>query len=360
MVGFYSSYLEFIGAVYFSMSLDEILKKKIWSPQDEIKQKKLLESLGGYEDKNFAKAVVDANQAKGIILQAELIKKSVIGLFLIAFLLVLCGFESNFKDSNNESTLLNFHLCVAYTIAYFLLSLFVLQWIVFNKWKYIVLYLISVLLVFLLLFCFDYTYGNTQIEFFIVKHIGLYVCVAVSIPILWQIFITWIYKSVFYGYIKDKIINSRNKYQKVINDIQNGNYNSLPKEYHEIYMKNSQKTPDTTAQKAMDDSLTEYRGVLYNEIRTIGNKVKLFDLVFAWTRYKITSLWNWISNIFKSRGKSLVCKKTLRLKDYSFYAKQYQIDKNKDKSLKMRTFCRDKNIDFEEFNKYYCKYCQCK
>ena len=39
MIGFYSSYLEFMGAIYFSMSIDEILEKKVWSPQNEKKLK---------------------------------------------------------------------------------------------------------------------------------------------------------------------------------------------------------------------------------------------------------------------------------------------------------------------------------
>ena len=37
MVADYSSYLEFIGAVYFTMSLSDYLTTKIWSPQDTKK-----------------------------------------------------------------------------------------------------------------------------------------------------------------------------------------------------------------------------------------------------------------------------------------------------------------------------------
>ena len=164
MIGFYSSYLEFIGAIYFSMSLDEILKKRIWSPQDEKKQRRVLEALGEYKDKNFVKAVVDANQAKGAILQAELNKKSVIGLFIIAFLLLLCGFESYWGNTHDNVDLFNFHLCVAYTMSTFLVSLFFLQWIVFNKWKYSVVYICSLLFFFALIFGFNLTYGECRVE----------------------------------------------------------------------------------------------------------------------------------------------------------------------------------------------------
>lgn len=44
MVADYSSYLEFIGAVYFTMSIEKYLTNKIWTPQDAKKTKK---SFGG-------------------------------------------------------------------------------------------------------------------------------------------------------------------------------------------------------------------------------------------------------------------------------------------------------------------------
>lgn len=47
----------------------------------------------------------------------------------------------------------------------------------------------------------------------------------------------------------------------------------------------SNKTPDTTAKEAKDDSLTEYMGVLYNEIRTLGFKIRLYELFFSWIRH---------------------------------------------------------------------------
>ena len=65
MVADYSSYLEFIGAVYFTMSLSDYLTTKIWSPQDTKKISRSLDGLGMKEDDDFKQAVLDANKKKG-------------------------------------------------------------------------------------------------------------------------------------------------------------------------------------------------------------------------------------------------------------------------------------------------------
>lgn len=240
MVGNYSSYLEFIGAVYFSMSLDEILTKKVWSPQDIKKQEKALFGLGMNKDKEFQKAVLEANRLKGETLQAELSKKSIIGLFIVAFLLIFCGYESYIEESHKEE-LFTLHLELAYILTLYLLSLFFLQWVIFSKWKYATLFIGGMVLAFLLLRICAIVYGQTCLEIFIVEHIGLFTCIVISIPILWQIFITWIYKSVFYGFIKNKISIAEKMYQKVQKDLKEGHFDKLPKGYYEIYIRNSQK-----------------------------------------------------------------------------------------------------------------------
>ena len=84
MVADYSSFLEFVGAVYFTMSLSEYLTSKIWSPEDAKKFDRALDGLGMKDDKDFKQAVLAANTQKGVELQAELSKKSLIGLFVIA------------------------------------------------------------------------------------------------------------------------------------------------------------------------------------------------------------------------------------------------------------------------------------
>ena len=358
MVADYSSFLEFIGAVYFTMCLDEILTRKVWSPLDIKQQSRALDFLGMDKDEDFKNAVLDANKQKGEILQQELSKKSVIGLFVIAFLLVFCGYEQEVYNPDNTEPLKLLQLELAYTCVIFIVSLFLLQYKLFEKVKYVTLYVIGLFCSFLVIRWKTLVFNNSEIERFVVDNIGLFVCVIVTIPILWQIFITWIYKSVFYGYVKTQIRNAQAEYERVLDLLNKHQFEQLPKQYHEIYIRLTQASSNTTPQQALDDSLTEYQGALYNEIRTIGLKVRLFRLMLSWIVYRIRKCLHWGKELFTSRGKSLMKSKKLVEKNYEDYAKKYKAKKIQRKSYKMIDFCDKEGIDYNEFNRYYSRYCQ--
>ena len=358
MVADYSSFLEFIGAVYFTMSLDEILTRKVWSPLDIKKESRALDYLGMSDDDDFKNAVLDANQKKGEILQQELSKKSVIGLFVIAFLLVFCGYEQEIYNPDNTEPLKLLQLELAYTSVLFISSLFLLQYKLFEKVKYVTLYVIGLFTTFIVIRWKTLVFNNSSIEQFVVDNIGLFVCVIVTIPILWQIFITWIYKSVFYGYVKTRIRNAQTEYARVLDLLHKHQYDQLPKQYHEIYIRITQASNNTSPQQALDDSLTEYQGALYNEIRTIGLKIRLSQLMLFWIVYKVKKFLRWVKELFTSGGKSLMKSKKLVEKNYEDYAKKFKNMKSQNKNLKLKQFCEIVNINFEEFERYYCKYCQ--
>lgn len=139
--------------------------------------------------------------------------------------------------------------------------------------------------------------------------------------------------------------------------VRNHDYNDLPLEYHQIYMRNTQQDPTKTAQQAQDDSLTEYEGVLYSEIRIIGNNVKIIELSYSWFIFKIRMLIDFVCSLFTLQSKKL--SQTETLSGFAFYAEKYDAQrKSKGKTLKMKEFCAQENINFDEFNLYYCKYCQ--
>ncbi len=357
MVADYSSYLGFVGAVYFTMSLNEFLTIRIWNPQDAHKLAQSLDGLGMKNDVNFKQAVLDANKRKGLLLQKELFKKSIIGLFVVAFLLLFCGSESSLSRET-PSALPLLQLELAYTCVYFFISLIVLWRLIFSKWKCVVFYIVSIIGVFALIRWKKLVFNSYDIEQFFINNIGMIVCITVTLPILWQIFITWLHKSVFYGYVKSKIRNAQEEYEKVVEYVDSKQFDKLPKRYHEIYMHSSQSTLTTSPQQALDDSLLEYRGVLYNDIRVIGLNVRLHQLLFSWILFKLRLFAKWIKVLFQSKGRSVSTPNRLIVKNYEDYAIQYKKLKKTDKGLKLKDFCNNERISFNEFNTYYCKYCQ--
>lgn len=351
MLADYSSYLEFIGAVYFTMSLDEVLTKKIWSPQNLQNEKRALDEIDVGTDDSLKKAILDANKQKGACLQAELSKKSVFGLFLIAGLLVFCGYEQHLQG--NENGIIFHHLCIVYTLIIYMVSMmFGLVWIVFRKWKYTSLYIIAIFTLYSVFVLNHWVYGKTSIEVFVDKNFGLLVCGVVSLPIFKQIVLTWLYKSVFYGYIKEKIKEANKRHDKALECINKGNVDQLAKEYHDIYMQKSVSSPNSTTRQVLDDSLTEYKGVLYNDIRMIGINVRMMNLLGAWLIHTLKRFYNIIVNVFKSKN----IKESLIGIDFETHAKRFQQIKKGNPKYKMSDYCVHANIDLNEFNKFYTKY----
>ena len=95
MLSNYSSLLELLAGVYFTMCLDNILTQKIWSVDYFSAFKNSREQLSFGGNKSIASEVVDQNRDLISIMQAKLTKKSVYMLTYIAILLFACGVEAD-------------------------------------------------------------------------------------------------------------------------------------------------------------------------------------------------------------------------------------------------------------------------
>ena len=350
MLSYYSSYMEFLGAVYFTMSLDDILKRKVWSPQDEYRLNKAVDGFDVSNNESLKQAIIKANRTKGDILQAELSKKSVMGMFFIACLLVLCGYEQQL--ANDCCLIIDLHLSVIYTSFILLLYLFLGgKALSFRKWKYTSLTIISTVLLFLVIFYKKLVYGQTNVEAVFVENFGLTICCLLTIPILWQLIISWLYKSVFYSYIKNRIQQVNNEYKNVTSQIQQGDHTNIPNDYLDIFMRLSMLHKDGTTREVVDDSLTEYQGVLFNRIKKLGEDVKLYNLFISWVCHCLTNMINRLHKKQATDTKISFLGDNLGGHDFESHALRFQSMQAK-KKITLRGYCELTGIETVQFIKY--------
>lgn len=350
MIGDYSSYLEFIGAVYFTMSLDDILKRKVWSPQDEVRLKKAIDGFDINNDPSLKKAIVHANRAKGDELQAELSKKSVFGLFSVGALLLVCGYEPCIADDPLKLSVL--HLTVLYVSIALIASLFLgLMWFAFKKWKYTSTLLVLTFIAFFVIYYFRLVYGESEIETLCLKYTGLIVSTIITIPILWQLFISWMYKSIFYGYIKSKIKDANEKYKQVTGHINDGNLNDVPEAYKKIIMNQTLSHKNGTTKELLDDSLTEYKGVLYAEIKKIGENVKLYKLAASWVIHHIMRCIKWLKLPIARKFSYIRASSTIDVDDLQTHAQKFRLMQSQGK-ITLRGYCEMAGIETKQFIQY--------
>lgn len=279
MLSNYSSFLELLAGVYFSMCLDNVLTQKIWTVDYFAAFRRSLEGMTFGGNTSIATEVVDNNRDLISMMQAKLTKKSVYMLAFISLMLLSCGFEA---DKGNCTTVSNVYLFVLVeTIAVSIVLLF--SNYIFGTWKRTWVATIIPLTV-----CAILSIIPTVVNIFNstlcipTRSIVYFVLFVVIYPILWQIFKVWVYKSLFFDYVNCEMIKVRNEYETVLSIIENGgDTTKLPKEYGEILQHNTIKLKKEKAQKAIDSSISAYSELLQSKLRKIGYETSLFTVFLS-------------------------------------------------------------------------------
>lgn len=280
MLSNYSSFLELIAGVYFTMCLDNILTQKIWSVDYFAAFKKSLEELSFGGNKSIASEVVDQNRDLVSIMQAKLTKKSVYMLTYISIMLLACGVE---VDQNPAADACGIYMFVDLQSLVTLITLCFSKYI-FQKWSrtFNATFLPLALIFFLSnIDSIVNLYSYIAIPVIGIIHLVLFL---VIYPILWQVFKVWAYKSQFYKYMNNTMIQVSNEYNNVLDILQNGgNINDLPEEYGRILQENTIKHKKDKAQKAIDDSITDYTALLQQKLKKIGYETSIWTVL--WTNF---------------------------------------------------------------------------
>lgn len=287
MLANYSSLLELMAGVYFTMCLDNILTQKIWSVDYFAAFKKSLEELSFGGNKSIASEVVDQNRDQISIMQAKLTKKSVYMLTYISILLFSCGVEA---DQNPQTNACGIYMFILLYSIVTLISLCFSEYI-FQKWSRTFNAIFWPLAVLSILSNIGYCISLYSIIAIPVLGIIYMVLFLVVYPILWQTFKVWAYKSQFYKYMNNTMMHVSNEYNHVLDILQNeGNTNDLPAEYGKILQENTIKHKKDKTQKAIDDSITDYTSLLQKKLKTIGYETSIWTVLWSNLIYKDENL----------------------------------------------------------------------
>lgn len=293
MLSNFSSLLELMAGVYFTMCLDNILTQKIWSVDYFAAFKKSLEELSFGGNKAIASEVVDQNRDLISIMQAKLTKKSVYMLTYISILLFACGIEGN---QNPTTEVCGIYMFIELQSLFSLIILCCSKYI-FQKWSRT---FNAIFWPFAAIFFLSNSSCCVNLFSYIaIPVIGIIYLVLflVVYPILWQVFKVWAYKSQFYKYMNNTMIQVSNEYNNVLDILQNGgDIKDLPEEYGKILQENTIKHKKDKAQKAIDDSITDYTALLQRKLKKIGYDTSIWTVLWTNLIYKDEILNQQITN----------------------------------------------------------------
>ena len=360
MITYFADYLAILAAIYFSMCLDKVLTTRIWSNDYFINFSNAIEQSSTIA-RSVASNIIENSRKDTENIQEMLIKKSVYMLTLVSFALIYCGYEQNF--ANEQSVLMNMQVTISAT-AFFSFILFnvIFSSLVYTRWWFmIVAVLVNVLLYYGIgkyispnecpLHIFE-TYSNEIIVAFF------------TLPIIWQIWVCFVYKKIYPIYITEAIKRIGVKYQLVLDGINSGKLEQIPAEYRIVIDKHTIQNRSKTVQEVIDASIDEYVEVLQGQIKEVGINVNVHKILFKTFGYYIQSMFSSIKTLIKTTnitsisfvptigGLSMnvnIVSESDTISRYGYEALKTEY-LNSGKNIK--DFCAEKEINLDGFKNY--------
>lgn len=359
MIAYFANYLAILAAIYFSMCLDKVLTTRIWSNDYFVNFSNAIEQSSTIA-RSVASNIIENSRKDTENIQEMLIKKSVYMLTLVSFALIYCGFEQNFA---NEPSVMNMQISISATamVSFILFNIFFSSLVYTRWWFMIVAIIVNVVLYYEI---GKYVSHNECPSYIFEAYSNEIIVAFFTLPIIWQIWVCFVYKKIYPIYITEAIKRIGVKYQMVIEGINSGRLEQIPAEYRIVIDKHTIQNRSKTVQEVIDSSMDEYVEVLQGQIKDVGINVNVHKILFKTLGYYIQSMFNGIKTIIKTTnitGVSLVPtigglsmnvkivseSDTISRYGYEALKKEYL---NSGKNIK--DFCQEKEINLEDFKHY--------
>ena len=358
MIYNFSNYLALLAAIYFTMSLDKVLTKKIWTNDYFQNFEEAIKKSSAIAE-SIAKNIIKNTQTDVEDIQSQLIKKSVYMLSIVAMVLAFCGFEQNHISDRNIIDQMQIAISGTAIVSFVFFNIFLSKH-VYAKWWLLVLAIgINVVLYISLI-----QWGNLlsyPVLLFLKKYSSEIVVAYFALPVLWQIWVCFVYRAIYPMYINDAIVRISFKFKIAEDCIKSGDIESMPKEYRKVFEKHTLKDKTRTVQEVIDSSMDAYVSVLQDEIQQAGINVDAHQIVFRRLKQKLQDVWEWFRKGIKRTPTSPKVGEDTILTPATTPSEQETIARYGYDALKneyeasgksMDDFCKEKGISKTEFEKH--------
>lgn len=262
MIGNYGTLIQFVAAIYVTLSFDTWLFKSLWSMSYA---KAITERIKDFVNStaSIEKQLIESVNSNAASIEKKSRFRGFFCLLYCCATLWYIGYEQSCLPSGSDLEVINaFHLSFA---AFTILS--VLGYIAICIWATRMLHAFSVCIgwigVFLILNLFDLS-SCLEVEWvhYIVKHLNLYCSILIVIPLVYQVILTWLYADNYYYVLSEKIKTEYDDYQRAlsatnIDECPNSYKLSLGKAYFDSKQDNSVDAGVTNITSTFRDRMVE-------------------------------------------------------------------------------------------------------
>lgn len=324
MISDFSPLIELFAAIYLTITVDDLLFRRFWTPDYAKKLEKEMEQI---KMPAMAKrSTIEKASCLSSLEENRSRKRGAIMFGLSVILLVVIGFEEYFKPLGDigQAGLLAL-LVLVVLIIYFFDDFLLKSW-----WSV----LISVIIVPLSIGTAAIALPNISgYEVFAKEeHAGyilatrLFLVCSLILPVLWQLFRNWIYTRYYLGYIIGQTKDKAKDYNEALRyDHTKQKVKDVALEYHDAVLQ-------VVAAGSGDRQITPFLDIL---------KENLAKIEF------VPTIWPLLKDSYRSYKKNHVGRRKLK----KLYKKYQTILP----APKMEKFCGDEGISFEKFKSYHLK-----
>ncbi len=324
MISDFSSLIELFAAIYLTITVDDLLFRRFWTPDYAKKLEKEMEQI---KMPAMAKrSTIEKASCLSSLEENRSRKRGAIMFGLSVILLVVVGFEEYFNPLGDigQAGLLALLVFVV-LIIYFFDDILLKSW-----WSVLISVIIVPLLIGAAAIALPFLSGYEEIAK--EEHKGyilasrLFLVGSLILPVLWQLFRNWIYTRYYLGYIIGQTKDKAKDYNDALRyDHTKQKVKDVALEYHDAVLQ-------VVAAGSGDRQITPFLDILKENLAKIEY---------------VPTIWPLLKDSYRSYNKNHIGRRKLK----KLYKKYQTILP----APKMEKFCSDEGISFEKFKSYHLK-----
>lgn len=342
MIAAFSSFVEFFAAIYVTMAVNNDYCANFWTPRYYKEMQRLLDQ---YDFKGSSTMFQRLNAT--IKEQYEKVQGK--AHFRGSLLLMLCVTYLIYMGFEKEDTTLSFYAPLLYSNIF--IDIILLFPSILRSWRHVTI--VTILNLFLLFFSYTSSCSslNDSVAIgFMCKYLPLFLIPTVLLPILYQLYIYWLYSRVYKGYLKHNVKEEYQRYKTSLNGIENKRQD----EVDPIYLN---KLTESFFNPSGDATATDFNSVLSKQLLQVASP-STSKLFFSWVRIHLSKIKKRFSSKQKMNEQVETSPANSPLKqyitsstplDFSVQFKQFQSWKKKSKTNKsLKVFCQQHSIAYKD------------
>lgn len=276
LLSHFSSLLEVVTAIYISMCMDDVLRG-VWSPKYYEDLAKALKDyyIEGHDE--LVNRIVETNREKADSISMYMKNRAAFLAVITMLFILLLGYESAYQ--NNSTMLANIGMMMVFLVISSILVI-LCNSISFSTKQHTASSIFLAVVLTSILTLANGKWFRFSIEQSWIANIIIFLII---LPILWQVFVCWMFSSAYKGYIRRKLQVGKRNYELAKKGLEEHNETIIPKRYLALYQ--SESIRSNNAEEAKNRCLDNYLELMEDEISQASDPRSVFKIFCSWTRF---------------------------------------------------------------------------